>query len=925
MGDVQREIATEALRLLSSRLPSIFGLAAVAFAMVAGESILRRALGDAARRRIHAAFVAGAIGLGLWLAWGVLWLADDAFISFRYARNFARGDGLVFNVGEWVEGYTNFLWTALLGVLGRVGVDIPYAGLFGCLLCFALTLVLVASTVRRIAGRAVIPFAALVLAGLAPFFTFASSGLETMPLALLGALAIRVSGAKRGALWAGFVCVLAAMTRPDFLLVYGCMGLAILAEDLVFGEGPLLRRISFSKLAWYAAPLALVYVPYFLIRWHAYGDLLPNTFYVKSGGLSYFEQGFVYLVHFLSTSGGWLWLPLLGIALYGKPRSRDELRLRIFAGLTLVLYGAYVVKVGGDFMEYRFFVPLLPIVAMAIEVGLRHRLRAASTVPGEAVLLASVAVTAAVALVPVRLIGPGEKRWYMAAEHTFYPVSHVFPLKLRSGYASEGQSLHRLFVEKGVSPRIVGDAIGMVGYYSDLPIVDALGLTNRYIAHKPVHRRGRPGHEKSGTPEELQQEGAELSPWPLWGDQWREQTRVRVGGKVLYLARADAPITSALEKLGVQVPSPAGQIAKLIREGSRDEVLAAVPFYRAFLVGRMDRDALLQLLDARLAAVADFEDGLPTEARVTGAPMRLLRGQPPRGATGDGWLSSIGVAGESHVEIPVRVIASKELRFALGGSPSAGVMVRLLVNGQVVREATPAGGTALLPVSWDVREFIGKPAVVSIDDGDPAPDVGLVVDAIHFPGAGDGDVRARIAKWRSGQGGDPAALAREGERYLPEGDPDLAPLDGGFEERWTLDDGMPLGTVVTGDAFGEGPVTGALRGQQPLAGWQGSALLDSYHVGDFTVGRVAFPARILSGGAISVLVGGGSDCDQTFVGLEVDGEIVTRVCGRDDEVLRPAEIATRRWTGRTGRIVVVDKAKGAWGHILADDVIFLRP
>src|SRR4051812_8768436 len=41
---------------------------------------------------------------------------DDAYISFRYARNFAHGDGLVYNLGERVEGYTNFLWTVILGL-----------------------------------------------------------------------------------------------------------------------------------------------------------------------------------------------------------------------------------------------------------------------------------------------------------------------------------------------------------------------------------------------------------------------------------------------------------------------------------------------------------------------------------------------------------------------------------------------------------------------------------------------------------------------------------------------------------------------------------------------------------------------------------------------------------------------------------------
>ena len=34
---------------------------------------------------------------------------DDRFIGFRYSRNFARGNGLVYNVGERVEGYTSFL------------------------------------------------------------------------------------------------------------------------------------------------------------------------------------------------------------------------------------------------------------------------------------------------------------------------------------------------------------------------------------------------------------------------------------------------------------------------------------------------------------------------------------------------------------------------------------------------------------------------------------------------------------------------------------------------------------------------------------------------------------------------------------------------------------------------------------------------
>ena len=49
-------------------------------------------------------------------------VVDDALISFRYAVNLVEGRGLVFNPGERVEGYTNFLWTIVLaGVYAVAG------------------------------------------------------------------------------------------------------------------------------------------------------------------------------------------------------------------------------------------------------------------------------------------------------------------------------------------------------------------------------------------------------------------------------------------------------------------------------------------------------------------------------------------------------------------------------------------------------------------------------------------------------------------------------------------------------------------------------------------------------------------------------------------------------------------------------------
>jgi arabinofuranosyltransferase len=57
-------------------------------------------------------------------AWMLRFVQDDAYISWRYADNFARGWGLVWNHGERVEGYTNFLWTLILTIPHVVGIDV---------------------------------------------------------------------------------------------------------------------------------------------------------------------------------------------------------------------------------------------------------------------------------------------------------------------------------------------------------------------------------------------------------------------------------------------------------------------------------------------------------------------------------------------------------------------------------------------------------------------------------------------------------------------------------------------------------------------------------------------------------------------------------------------------------------------------------
>ena len=60
--------------------------------------------------------------------WRELPQIDDAYISYRYARNLVEGHGLVFNPGERVEGFTNLLWTLLVALGLALGSSAEFAG-----------------------------------------------------------------------------------------------------------------------------------------------------------------------------------------------------------------------------------------------------------------------------------------------------------------------------------------------------------------------------------------------------------------------------------------------------------------------------------------------------------------------------------------------------------------------------------------------------------------------------------------------------------------------------------------------------------------------------------------------------------------------------------------------------------------------------
>jgi len=235
------------------------------------------------------------------LAWAGLtapdWTTDDAYISFRYARNLVDGHGLVFNQGERVEGYTNFLWTLWIAAGLKSGFSAEGWSRFWGLLSYLGAILLLLVNHRRLRAefkeaRWLLPLAGLGAAAIADWNIFAASGLETAPftfLILAGFLiVVRYPERPRVLALAGLVFGLACLIRQDGVLVAFVTGLFVLRHGR-----PRLR----SALA-FGASWALIAIPFLIWRVGYYGDLFPNSYYAKSAYLTWYTQGWHYVMLF---------------------------------------------------------------------------------------------------------------------------------------------------------------------------------------------------------------------------------------------------------------------------------------------------------------------------------------------------------------------------------------------------------------------------------------------------------------------------------------------------------------------------------------------------------------------------------------------------------------------------------------------------
>jgi len=451
-------------------------------------------------------------------------MTDDGFINVRVVHQLLAGNGPVFNAGERVEATTSPLWLSCL-VLGKLLFFWLPVEWVAVVLGIVTTLGAVALAViaaRSAYGTArLLPIGVLAYVVLPPAAEFATSGLE-MGLSLLWMsvwyvlllhAADRPDG--RSLSLAALVVGLGPLIRPDFAVISLLAGATVLALN---------RSWTVRRLGAIAGAALALPASYQLFRMCYYGNLLPNTAYVKEATTANWPQGWQYLRDF--SQPYWLWVAGIAVlvAALASRRQVPKTRRIVFVTPLVVaaVYGTLIVRGGGDFMHARMLLPAvfaaqLPVAAVPV--------RRSVTALFVAILLW--------AAVPLRAGGPPYKGVGPAGitnERDLYVGKLDHPITI-DDYASNGlvmlgrgarerseQGQRNVddfgviwsasqpldphapaFAQRGVYAIA---AIGMVSVAAgtNIYIADHIGLASPIASRLQIAKRGRPGHEKSLPP-----------------------------------------------------------------------------------------------------------------------------------------------------------------------------------------------------------------------------------------------------------------------------------------------------------------------------------------------------------------------------------------------------------------------------------------
>ncbi len=469
-------------------------------------------------------------------------LFDDAMISMSYARNLARGSGLVWNQGDVaVEGYTNFLWTGWMAVVHAVGTPIGLTSLAVMLTGAALLAGTVVLTARITREGESVPVAADIAAWMTalspPLVYWTLRGMEVGLLAFLLVAAVALA-LRPGWRWqAPLLAILLAcgiLTRTDF----APSALVVGAFAVVWSSAEHRRRTAVLSFG----AVAVTLLAHTAFRIAVYGSATPNTYALKVEGVPLTERVERGLAVLLDVVGIELLVPLAVVALGFLVDRRKPGRVEAVASVLVLTAFAYVAWTGGDAWEWmtmpnRYIAPVLPMLAALVGIAAVKVARAATPrttvlavaiggvlvlvvavahplvdddrqlAAGKFLRLGALAAIAGLVVLAVWLRAPSRRpdrcavgigtivvlalvampAWWWVRDNAAY-------LDADRHMARYGAALARVTTPETTIAVVLA---GSIVYFADRPAVDLLGKSDPHIAHgDPVRHGFVPGHVK---------------------------------------------------------------------------------------------------------------------------------------------------------------------------------------------------------------------------------------------------------------------------------------------------------------------------------------------------------------------------------------------------------------------------------------------
>jgi arabinofuranosyltransferase len=394
-----------------------------------------------------------ALALFAGLAYYFSFTQDDAYISYRYVANYLNGNGLVYNIGERVEGFTNFGWVIYLILIGSVGLGYIAVSKITGFLCGAGVVIVSYYIARELFGekeRLLSYGSAYLVATNLALAYWSPAGLETAPFALSVSLCVwwylrRSPLLIVGLLWAVWI-------RPDG---------AVIAALLIVAEAITERRLPQYSLRCVLTALVLS-LPYVAFKISYYHSILPNPFYAKTGlNAVTLQNGAEYVWSCIRDYAlGGLGLAIC-LAFWRRLSPKERSILLVTLGYLL-----YILLVGGDVLKvHRFFLPVAMISAAILMVGVRVLIASASRQTRQ-----FVTVIAVLGIVALSLFVPfKETQGFNSAEKVFgMRMKMLATVLLKSDTTNFSVAI---------------PTIGVFGYILlGHDIIDMVGLTDSTIA-----------------------------------------------------------------------------------------------------------------------------------------------------------------------------------------------------------------------------------------------------------------------------------------------------------------------------------------------------------------------------------------------------------------------------------------------------------